>query len=175
MINMPIGAALGLSVVFVSLAVAAPAEASYRIRNKVNTNQCLGLPASNVTNGTNIITYQCDGTPNQDWYHKYYNGAWHWKNGANQNKCLTAFYGVGFQVTIWDCDTNGSAGQDSYQGWDTEDGGGGYVYLIPNVLASLNYVAGVAGGNANVKNGGSLYMWERLAGHDDQLWLFDGF
>jgi len=164
--NVVVVAMLSLSV---GLALTSPASA-FSLRNKANMNQCLAIPASNVTNGTPMITYHCDGTPNQQWTYSEQNFPVHLRNGANHNKCLTAHGADGDRpLQIWDCGA-GPLGGFFGQNWVFEsfDSSGTCFYFHSTEWG--NEVMGVAGGNQNLKDGGSVILWPLLAGHDDQVW-----
>jgi ricin-type beta-trefoil lectin protein len=85
-------------------------------------NLCLGVSAGNMTNGTPIISYTCNGHPDQQWEHIDPDefGYGPWRNMADTNKCL-ALAGnstsPGAKMVIWDCD--GTPGQL----WNSAPGG----------------------------------------------------
>jgi hypothetical protein len=63
----------------------------HTLHNKKNMNQCLGVAAGNMANGTPVITWTCDGSLNQLWYESL-DSTWpsfHLMNDANCTKCLS--------------------------------------------------------------------------------------
>lgn len=74
----------------------------------LNSGKCLGVSGGNMTNGTPIVQYTCNGHLDQQWVQIPLNDGnfYQFKNGANNNKCL----GVpgestnrDVQLVIWDC------------------------------------------------------------------------
>jgi hypothetical protein len=172
--------------IFLSVSlVGATSTNAFQLRNKVDPNMCLGLAASNVTNGTAIITYHCDGTPNQDWSLSSVETGDRLTTGANPNKCLTYDSIYQGHVVIWDCD-NDPLGGASLQDW-TVDSAGVTARLPPpenrnipcfyigEVDSTFHQVMGVAGGPNYVKDGGWTMLWDKLPGaiHEDQLWCIN--
>ena len=78
-------------------------------RNRV-TGFCLGVAGGNVTNGTPIIVWRCNGNTDQTWTVDFIaqNGRPPFlvRNGTNRNKCLSVANNSrnnGAQMVIWDC------------------------------------------------------------------------
>ena len=71
-----------------------------------NSFKCLGVLGGNMTNGTLVVQWACNGNPDQQWLVDV-SGAWtQIRNSQNPNKCL----GVngsgtsdGSTLAIWDC------------------------------------------------------------------------
>ena len=100
-----------------SLVAARPARAQVW-KNYNNENFCLGVAAGNVTNGTNLIVWDCDGHPNQSWTTHNVGGNYvELQDSVNTNKCAGLSGGNiswGTPLIIWDC--LGATDQD--QSWE---------------------------------------------------------
>lgn len=86
------------------------AASSFAVTNAIHdqndTQMCLGVTGGNMTNGTALILWRCDGTPNQQWTLPSPDFPQQMHNGANYNKCLGALNqgtADGTQLVIWDC------------------------------------------------------------------------
>jgi hypothetical protein len=170
-------AALGLSVIIGTFAVAAPARADYlvNISGEENNNQqfCMGVSAGNMTPGTPIILWQClAGHPDQNWNLNYLptRGWDQVVDSALSDRCLEAKDGDtanGTQLVIADCTTTSDEGfVFEYAGSDQN---GDNCYKLLNEDSQT--VVGVSGGT--IKNGQPIILWTDL-GHSDQIWCLRG-
>lgn len=103
-----------------AMARSASADTAYQPYVNMGSGDCLAVAAGNMTNGTPIVPYPCDGSPNQNWSHA--DVGWSvWRNGANHDKCL-ALAGnsnqQGAKMVIWDCQLTTSG-----QLWNFENNG----------------------------------------------------
>ena len=165
--------ALALTLLTGMTANASTSFLGYWVNN--SAGKCLGVLAANMTNGTPVVQWGCDGTPNQDWIIATPNGfpgndiQTQIRNAQNSTKCLGVFNsetGDGANLVIWDC--NGSADQEWFlqqvvaPGGSNPDG----CYTIANVNA-FPKVLGIF--DANPANGAQAVIWDNL-GHPDQIW-----
>jgi hypothetical protein len=170
--------AVGLAVVVgsVATAVVVPASAaippsgSRLIWPNLDTGFCLGVQAGNVTNGTPIIVWDCNGNADQTWTVESVNGdgsaPFLLRNGVNRNKCLSVAgqrTDNGAPLVIWDCKPFGWRDQR----WILVDG-----YLAPSCTNiynenSVSAVIGVQGGST--QRGARVILW-RWLGHANQEW-----
>jgi len=163
-------AALRLSLIASGFVIptSAGAQASYQLWTNPTTGYCLGVAGGNVTNGTPIIVWQCNGNSDQSWAAgdqlPYPPGAYSsYRNGTNANKCLGVANNSGANgagLVIWDC--LGTSHTDQY--WNLQPVGNG-CYVWYN--ASSGKVMGVSGGS--LSEGASVIQWDYL-GHPDQQW-----
>jgi alpha-galactosidase len=113
------------------------------------SGRCLDIPASNTTNGTQPVIWDCHGTANQQWT---YDG----RTLTALGKCLDAPLNAtaGTKVQIWDC--NGGTNQQ----WSLTTGGA---------------VTGTASGlcldvnGASTSNGTTVILWS-CHGGSNQVW-----
>jgi hypothetical protein len=180
MIHRLIRATLGVSIAVGCLAMATPASATV-FKNFKNEAKCLGVTASNITPGTGLIIWDCDGTPNQNWNAQGFSGSYDqlWDSAApappNSNAQCMALgnngnTNDGQQLVIWNC----NAGTHD-QGWQLvftgTDASGHSCYNLKNEKAAEqghNRVAAV-GNNGNMTNGQSVVIWD-FVGSSDQYW-----
>jgi ricin-type beta-trefoil lectin protein len=156
-----------------SVAVAVPASAALPqsdvplIWPNRATGYCLGVSRGDVTNGTPIIVWRCNGNSDQTWTVSQIvtnaNIAFTLRNGTNRNKCLTATgQGNGAAFVISDCKP---LGQNMDQQFTYEDG-----QLAPCTIFWSSYsgkVVGVTGQSVN--EGARVIQWDYLT-HGDQEW-----
>jgi hypothetical protein len=134
------------------------------------TGYCLGVQAGDVTNGTPIIVWRCNGNADQTWTAESVNAdgsaPFLLRNGANRNKCLSVAgqrTDNGAPLVIWDCKPSGLRDQR----WTFLDGN-----LNPQCTTiyndnSVDKVVGVLGGS--LAEGARVVLW-RWLGHLDQEW-----
>jgi Ricin-type beta-trefoil lectin domain len=131
------------------LALAAKTASAQGTEFKV-LNKCMDVPSWNVTNGTKIDLWTCNGGTNQQWI---------WQNDGtirpvfNTNKCLDLpswQTSDGTQIEIWDCN-GGSNQQWSLQKDNTLQGFGGKRVEVPGFQTAdgtiLDYWDWNGGGN----------------------------
>jgi hypothetical protein len=113
-------AAAGLATLVVAALLPAPAQAEPvlgwpHVITNLNSGQCLGVYAGDMTNGTPVVQFPCVGHLDQNWAIDTFGGSGGWtriRNIANQNKCLGVLASGAFDganLVIWDC--NGSTDQ----------------------------------------------------------------
>jgi hypothetical protein len=161
---------LALAIVIGGVAAVKPAHAqTYSVWHNLSTGYCLGVAAGNVTNGTAIIVWPCNGNSDQKWTNigdalPYPAGTFFSsRNGTNNNKCLGVAGGSGSNgaaLIIWDC--FGTSHTDQY--WEAIPVGNG-CYVWYNAYS--NKVMGVQGGSTS--QGASVIQWDYLS-HPDQQW-----
>jgi hypothetical protein len=131
----------------------------------LNSSKCLGVSGGNMTNGTPIVQFTCNGHPDQQWGVIPLNDGnfYQFRNGANNNKCLGVPGGStnsDVQLVIWDClshpDQFWTAIQDPNTG----------CFVLQNFNSGL--VVGVRGGS--LLNSAAVVQFNFLAGHPDQEW-----
>jgi hypothetical protein len=150
---------------------AAAAAVGHVTWKNINSGQCLGVLNGNMTNGTPVIQWPCNGNPDQEWTvppipsHGVFGEM---RNMQNNNKCLGVKNGsldAGATLLIWDCNGNPD------QKWAIDIvGTGGQGFTILNYNAALNglpYVADVA--EASRSNGAPVVIWP-YAGRANQRW-----
>jgi hypothetical protein len=160
-------AALGLSIIAGSVALARPASATntfYEWQNHKNTNFCLGVAAGNVTNGTHLIVWQCNGNSDQAWSEDLSDelsfgseSYFSFRDGTNYNKCLgvpAGSHNQGVGLVIWDCVTPRSSHPDQFWAPLIDYTTGCYKFLNAN---SGMYMA--VGNNGDVENGTQVVQW----------------
>jgi Ricin-type beta-trefoil lectin domain len=168
--------AAGLAVVLAGVTIATPAHAAIPPSGvKLNwlnstTNFCLGVAAGNVTNGTAIIVWACNGNTDQAWtaesVNPFASGPYLLRNGTNRNKCLSVAAmskNNGAVLVIWDCK---AVGANSDQLWTFKDGTTSGTTNLVNVNSGL--LMGVQGGS--LSEGATVMQWQDL-GHGDQQWF----
>jgi hypothetical protein len=74
--------------------------------------ECLRVLGGNMTNGTAVVTWNCNGHPDQAWETlNVFSGSWvQIRNTQNPNKCLGVLKSAttnGSSLVIWDCNSNG--------------------------------------------------------------------
>jgi hypothetical protein len=82
----------------------------------MGAGKCLGVRAADMTNGTPIVQWQCDGTPNQSWeietVQNFMIPGGNWtqiRNSQDPSKCLgvqAAATNDGANLVIWDCNSS---------------------------------------------------------------------
>jgi hypothetical protein len=74
------------------------------IQFKRDTTKCIDLPGGSTTNGNQLELWDCNSTPNQNWYYDASSSTL--KFTANQSKCVDLEGGIaepGAKVWLWDC------------------------------------------------------------------------
>jgi hypothetical protein len=135
--------------------------------------QCLGVLGGNMTNGTPVVTWTCDGNPDQTWeiVNGFPGSGWvQIQNSQDPNKCLGVLGAAtsdGSSLVIWDC--NGSWDQLwDFIPWTADNRNGPFgCYNIENLNADPK-VIGALGGNP--ANGTQAVIWDLLTTHLDQVW-----
>ena len=127
------------------------------------TPECLGVLNGDMTNGTPVVSFTCNGHPDQSWEINNPPGSntTSIHNFQNPGKCLGVLASGtsnGSQLVIWDC--NGSSDQN----WTFQ--GPGTCFRIMNQNAAPK-VLGILGGN--VTDFGQAVIWDDLT-HPDQSW-----
>ena len=144
----------------------------------LNSGKCLGVYGGNMTNGTSIVQWTCNGNPDQTWEVQTVSGTpgnptWtQIQNYQDPSKCL-GVYGSGTSVptnlVIWDC--NGHADQEwQFVPWQVDSRGApAGCFVIQNQNAA-GKVIGVF--NADTSDGAQTVIWDNLSeqGHHDQVW-----
>jgi hypothetical protein len=135
-----------------------------------STGFCLGVRAGDVTNGTHIIVWRCNGNSDQTWTVEPLgpgtNGPFFTlRNGTNRNKCLSV---AGFSIennarlVIRDCTPN----QTVDQWWTPIDS----PTLAPCTIFKNTRSGKVMGVRAgSITEGAAVVLWTHL-GHGDQEW-----
>lgn len=154
---------------------------TFRLHN-YQTGLCLGVAAENPTYGTAIITWSCDGSPNQNWSAvqktqgdtSYYQ----LKTAIAAEHCMDAQGNTnGTQVKSNPCTTlgggGGTPGTVQLPGWKLlyagTDFSGHECYRFQHQGGVL--VLGVSGGNTN--RGANTILWtdyNNTYSHPDQFW-----
>jgi len=147
---------LSASIVTVVPAVEHSAQATV-FKNYKNESKCLGVSGGNMTPGTKLILWNCNGAPDQNWnFIPYANGAFPqfplsgseyeqmWTGGASSptgapddysSRCIALGNGLVFpklaNVIIWNCNA-----ETTDQGWSAEyagnDANGHQCYWLNN-------------------------------------------
>ena len=89
-------------------------DSHHTIQLFADPSKCIDLTASNTTNGTPILVYDCHGGPNQEWF--FENGLI--KSGYNRDKCLILKNNAlenKNPAVIWDC--NDSSINNTQKKW----------------------------------------------------------
>lgn len=136
-----------------------------------STHECLGVLNGDMTNGTPVVSFTCNGHPDQTWEITNPPGrnTTSIRNSQDPGKCLGVLASGtsnGANLVIWDC--NGSADQN----WDFRGAFG--CFTIQNQNAAPK-VVGILGGN--VTDFGQAVIWDNLSGfvgHGDQIWCPEG-
>merc|ERR1711862_721900 len=92
---------------------------------------CLDLPGSNTENGNFLWTWECLGSPNQQWLFDTHGQL---TTKVDAQKCVDLPNNDGTEgnpIAIWDCS---GAPQ---QAWGYDRNGGGTIYLSQSLDASL--------------------------------------
>jgi hypothetical protein len=137
---------------------------------------CLGVLGGNMANGTPVVTWACNGHPDQQWQITTYGGTpgstsnftsyTMLRNAQDPSKCLGVLGSAtanGSNLVIWDCDGTTDQNWLFFQ----EDAYGCYAVqdLTPWPVIE---VMGVLGGNPS--NGSQAVIWDFLPTHLDQFW-----
>jgi hypothetical protein len=99
----------GLAVAALALANAGTAKASNYTEWVTPDGLCMGVTGGNMTPGTTIITWNCDGTNNQFWAMDFNSGSpntFLLRNLADPTQCLSVFNKatyLGAPLVIWPC------------------------------------------------------------------------
>lgn len=144
-------------------ALAHPGIAKATTYNEWQTENglCMGVQGGDMTPGTAIITWACDGTPNQHWALDSFSGApntFLLRNEANPNECLSVFEKamyLGAPLVIWPC-KDFSDNQD--QRWSVADAPSTFIINFNSGLMILPWGSGE--GAAVVQwDGRAQYLW----------------
>jgi hypothetical protein len=137
--------------------------------------ECLGVQGGDMTNGTPIVIWTCNGHPDQTWDIVGGSGGSGFvqlRNSQNTNKCLgvqAAATANGSKLVIWDC--NASSDQEwAFVPWMADNRNGPFgCFNIRNLNASPK-VIGVP--NGSTTDGTQAVIWDQLSGltHHDQVW-----
>ncbi len=136
--------------------------------------ECLGVLGGNMTNGTPVVTWTCNGHADQTWVINGVPGQSQTtiRNSQNPNKCLgvlAAATSDGSSLVIWDC--NGKPDQEwGLIPYNNQRNGPFGCFTIQNFNASSK-VMGVLGGNPT--DGAQAVLWDPIMGHLDQAWCPD--
>jgi hypothetical protein len=123
----------------------------------------MGVQGGNMTPGTAIITWACDGTPNQAWTPDANSGAPNYyllRNEADPTECLSVFEKAmynGAPLVIWPCkDFNDN--QD--QRWMLAAASGVNHFIIYNFNSGLLMLPSGSQGSQVVQwDGRAQYVW----------------
>ena len=154
---------------------------TFRLHN-YQTGLCLGVAAENPAYGTPLITWSCDGSPNQNWTAVLKTGDtsyYQLKTAIAAEHCMDAAANTnGTQVKTNNCTTlgggsNPNPGTLQLPGWKLlyagNDFAGHECYRLQHQGGVL--VAGVSGGNTN--RGANIILWSdynNTFSHPDQFW-----
>jgi hypothetical protein len=141
-----------------------------------STRECLGVLNGDMTNGTRIVSFTCNGHPDQTWEITNPPGrnTTSIRNSQDPSKCLGVLASGtsdGSNLVIWDC--NGSTDQN----WTIQGSfpGSAGCFKFQNQNAAPK-VLGILGGN--VTDFGQAVIWDDLTGivpqHRDQIWCPEG-
>lgn len=138
----------------------------------IPASQCLGVQGGNMTNGTHIVSWTCNGHPDQTWEITGApgNNISTIRNSQDTSKCLgvqASATGNGSILVIWDC--NGHTDQNwIFQPWTADNRNGPFgCFNIENQNAAPK-VLGIQGGSP--ADGAQAVIWDLLTGHHDQVW-----
>jgi hypothetical protein len=132
---------------------------------KAELRSCLGVLRGNMTNGTPVVLWECNGHVDQQWSVVPREGSlyYEFRNKRNPNKCL----GVsgrslerGTRLVIWDCHGTND------QRWRVEPVPDANGYRIRN-LNSQQFVSVLHGSTAD---GAHIVQWH-WQNNEDQYWL----
>lgn len=156
---------VGLAVTAVAVAVPAiaiPGIAEAATYNEWQTEDglCMGVMGGNTTPGTPVITWACDGTPNQFWGLDPNSGApntFLLRNEANPGECLSVFESatyIGAPLVIWPCK---AVSDNRDQRWSLADA---HSVAIYNFNSGLQVVpSGPQGSDVVQWDGRIPYFW----------------
>jgi glucosylceramidase len=152
------------------------AYTSWWANKNPGAGKCMGVVGGNMTNGTPVVQWSCNGHPDQSWEIQVVNGSpggiWtQIRNFQDPNKCLGVLGSTTFDgsnLVIWDC--NGSGDQE----W--------FFQSVPNFFTGFpsgNF--NIINGNADPKvigilnmdpsDGAQAVIWDNLGPtHPDQEW-----
>jgi uncharacterized membrane protein len=127
--------------------------------------RCLGVSGGQMTNGTRIVLYDCDGTANQLWSEVPRNNGHFYEihNGANPHKCLAVSGGSldrGVNLVIWDCVSSAD------QRWSVSTFPNGRGNVLENLKSGM-FVSLL---HASIANGTRVVQWPAPPYNDDQFW-----
>jgi hypothetical protein len=140
------------------------------------TGDCLGVQGGNMTNGTPIVQWPCNGNPDQTWEITTISGSpgdpiWtQIQDFQDPSKCLGVLgsaTGDGSNLVIWDC--NGNADQTWFFQQDVPRSRGipFGCFNIVNFNAAPK-VIGIQG--ASTAAGAQAVLWDLEPTHPDQTW-----
>jgi len=141
-----------------------------------NARKCLGVLGGNMTNGTPVVQWTCNGNPDQQWQVTV-GGAWaQIRNIQNPGKCLGVINSTtynGSNLVIWDC--NGNLDQSwalqfhtvasPIECFNIYNENAWLAALF--VLGASPKVVGILG--ADPGDGAQAVLWDYL-GNPDQTW-----
>ncbi len=126
---------------------------------------CMGVQGGNMTPGTAIIAWTCDGSPNQSWALDANSGAPNYflmRNEANPSECLSVFQMAtynGAPLVIWPC-KDFSDNQD--QRWSLAAAPSGIIndFIVYNFNSGLLMLPlGSQGSQVVQWDGRAQYVW----------------
>jgi len=139
--------------------------------------ECLGVLGGNMTNGTAVVVWTCNGHPDQTW--EIINGFpgsggfMQIHNSQDPSKCLGVLGSAtsdGSNLVIWDCN-NHSDQLWQFVPWNGDPISGPFgCYNIVNLNADPKVLGVLNGGTPT--DGAQAVIWDPLTGfsHRDQVW-----
>ena len=129
---------LGASIAIGILVAASPSNATVW-KNYEDETKCMGASGGNMTNGTNLIVWDCDSHPDQSWTEAGVGGSYvQLEDNKNLSKCAGVSGGSVEELTpliIWSC--NGADDQAWEPVFDWQDGNGHNCYHFVNYNVEL--------------------------------------
>ena len=151
----------GLAVTVLALASMGTAKAANYTELVTTDGLCIGVTGGNMTPGTTVITWACDGTNNQFWAQDFNSGApntFLLRNLADPTQCLSVFNKalyLGAPLVIWPCKAF-SDNQD--QRWSRADAFSVPIYNFNSGLQVLP--SGSQGSAVEQWDGRVPYPWK---------------